>query len=283
MRWSDAAEVAIAGASRYILEAGDETWDVQVWVPDESAREGREVPALYVVDPLATFATTLTTVDVLNKLSAGVMGPTAVVGVAPTGDFMYNHPKRFRDMTPTSAAAEVHVAVATHGMGQADAFLALIVEEIAPFVERRHGLQPAGRGIGGWSLGGLLTCHALLTRHGDFDRYLAVSPSLWWDSELLVARAKELSAGSLAGKHLYMGTGELENDLDRMWPPPPPEVRAMIEGQLADADMCGSARRFAEALEVDSGARVRQEIIAGEHHVTVWGAAMTRGLIELYG
>jgi predicted alpha/beta superfamily hydrolase len=35
-------------------------------------------------------------------------------------------------------------------------------------------------GIMGYSLGGLLTCHAAWTRHADFGMAGCQSPSLWW-------------------------------------------------------------------------------------------------------
>lgn len=287
--WTDRRDYTFTGASSYELEAGGERWSVDVWVPETAIASGLEVPALYVLDPSATFATTATIVATTHLLSAGRLKPTAVVGVAPVGSFMEIFPKRYRDMTPSTSPignpeiAKVHAASATEGFGGADAFLEIVVGSIAAYVEKEHGLAVAGRGIGGWSLGGLLTCHALLTRTSDFDNYLAISPSLWWDDELLVAHAKEVGAGALDGKHIYMGTGELEDNIDKAWPPIPDELRELAELQRDGVSMAGSAQRFAEALAVQSGATIKQELVPGEHHGTIWGAGVTRGVVELYG
>jgi predicted alpha/beta superfamily hydrolase len=250
-------------------------------MPEDVAPEAA-VPALFVLDPSATFATTATTAATLAVLALGQFAPPAVVGVAPEGGFLETFGKRFRDMTPSPNAAEQYLAAASHGLGQGDSFLTLLVEEIAPYVEDRHGLTADGRGLSGWSLGGLLTCHALLTRAADFARFLAVSPSLWWDDGLLVKRSAALAASMLRGKTVYIGTGELENDVDRMWPPVDPETRELLRSSRAATEMITTAQEFGSNVAA-AGARVRQELIAGEHHATVWGAAMTRGLVELYG
>ena len=186
-------------------------------------------------------------------------------------------------MTPTVLVDPRFEAIASHGFAGADAFLTLLATEIAPTIEQRHGLSANGRGIGGWSLGGLLTCYALLTRPDDFKKFLAVSPSLWWDEQHLVKRSAEVSAGSLAGIHLYSGTGEHENDVDKMWPPIPDELKDVVRGSQLDSAMVSTANEFATNLSNGSGIHLSQEIIADEHHSTIWGAAVTRGLVELYG
>lgn len=77
--------------------------------------------------------------------------------------------------------------------GQADRFLDFLEKELIPHIDRNYRTYPH-RIIAGWSFGGLLATHALIHRPEIFDAYLAISPSLWWDEELLLAEAS-LSAG----------------------------------------------------------------------------------------
>jgi hypothetical protein len=58
----------------------------------------------------------------------------------------------------------------------------------------------------------------------------------------------------------------------------PAEAAAKIKG----INMVADAEEFAAALAKASGAAVRQETIADEHHNTIWAAGFSRGLVRLY-
>ena len=75
----------------------------------------------------------------------------------------------------------------TKSSGGADKFLQFIETELMPEVEKRYRTQPF-RVLAGHSLGGLFAVHALSTRPGLFNAYVAVSPSLWWDGQSEVNR-----------------------------------------------------------------------------------------------
>src|SRR5262249_41363878 len=145
-----------------------------------------------------------------------------------------------------------------YGTGGADRFLTLLTDEIAPAIEGRYPLDGDDRCIAGWSLGGLFACHALLRRPDFFRRGLAVSPALYWDTRVLLQRAKVVGEGTLAGRSLYIGTGEHECSAARLWPALPPEV---IE-TVGAIDMVGDAEEFARILARGSGLVVWQEAIA---------------------
>jgi tetratricopeptide (TPR) repeat protein len=74
--------------------------------------------------------------------------------------------------------------------GGADRFLKFIETELIPKIEKDYRVQPY-RVFAGHSFGGLFAIHALLTRPEIFNAYIAVSPSMHWDNQLLSRNAEE--------------------------------------------------------------------------------------------
>ncbi|OAM26890.1 MULTISPECIES: alpha/beta hydrolase [Eikenella] len=64
--------------------------------------------------------------------------------------------------------------------GGADDYLAMLEQRLLPQLEAELAIQPAWRGLAGFSLGGLLAAYAAY-RSGAFARLAAVSASLWFD------------------------------------------------------------------------------------------------------
>ena len=67
--------------------------------------------------------------------------------------------------------------------GKADRYLDFIAHEVLPWVRREFPVSPLRQDtiLAGSSLGGLVTLYAACTRSADFGRFVATSPSLWWD------------------------------------------------------------------------------------------------------
>jgi predicted alpha/beta superfamily hydrolase len=91
-----------------------------------------------------------------------------MVGIYNTGD------RRVDEYTPTRGAGEAG--------GQARFYAAMIVEELKPFIDARYRTlsNPRNTGMGGSSLGGLVTLYIGM-RHPDvFGKLAVLSPSVWW-------------------------------------------------------------------------------------------------------
>jgi predicted alpha/beta superfamily hydrolase len=233
---------------------------------------------LYLLDGLLTFATTAQIAHTTLAYAGGQLRPIAVVGVSPaTDDLRRLSAQRARDMTPTRAASPYLQVKTVYGTGGAGAMLDLIRDVIAPHVESAHPLDPADRGLAGFSLGGLFTCWALARRPEGFRRFLAVSPSLWWDDHLLLDPDRTPLADHAAGD-VHLAVGELEDAPHRSWP----VMRAETLRALSGLDMVADLAAFAGRLDGRRGLAVRSEVVPGEQHATVWPAAVTRGLVHLY-
>lgn len=75
--------------------------------------------------------------------------------------------------------------------GGAPKFRRFIAEEVQPFVDARY--RTSGEtALMGESLAGLFVVDSFLRQPGLADRYVAVSPSLWWDSGSLAKDAPAL-------------------------------------------------------------------------------------------
>ncbi len=67
----------------------------------------------------------------------------------------------------------------------APAFLNVIQQEIIPYIDAQYRTDPAMRGLGGHSLGGLFTTWAVFHAPQTFNRFWIGSPSLLWDHSVL--------------------------------------------------------------------------------------------------
>jgi len=232
-----------------------------------------------VLDPFGTLGTAVQVARITHLLSQGALPGLIVVGVGPASDALPElNQQRMLDLTPSIPdPAPVPPADAARMFGGGDAFLRLLVDVIAPYVEATHQGDPQDRTIAGWSLGGLLGAHALLSRPSDFRRYLLVSPSLWWANAELLTNVDRLRAhsGKLA---VYLAAGDREQTTARRaWP-------AGGEAGMDEAKMVDNLRTFAGSLRGLQlpALTLHDEVLAGEHHITIWPAAFSRGLLALH-
>jgi len=69
--------------------------------------------------------------------------------------------------------------------GHSAQFISFIEKELQPFIEKKYKTNDS-KTIIGQSLGGLLESEILLTKPTLFNKYIIVSPSLWWDNGSLL-------------------------------------------------------------------------------------------------
>jgi predicted alpha/beta superfamily hydrolase len=74
------------------------------------------------------------------------------------------------------------------GGGKAGHYGRMLLEELLPMIEKRYRTRPDAqhRGIGGSSLGGLVSLHLGLKHSDVFRRIAAMSPSIWWDRKTII-------------------------------------------------------------------------------------------------
>ncbi|WP_119789638.1 alpha/beta hydrolase [Flavobacterium anhuiense] len=75
--------------------------------------------------------------------------------------------------------------------GHSDPFIAFIEKELQPFIEKKYKTNDS-KTIIGQSLGGLLGTEILLKKPTLFNKYVIVSPSLWWNNGSLLDLDSEM-------------------------------------------------------------------------------------------
>lgn len=88
--------------------------------------------------------------------------------------------------------------------GNSAKFINFISDELQQVIAKKYNVTNE-KTIIGQSLGGLLATEILFKRPELFDNYIIISPSLWWDNELLL---KYDLNKSLKGKSVYIGVGK---------------------------------------------------------------------------
>lgn len=120
-----------------------------------------------------------------------------IVGIANT--------ERKRDFTFPSTVIEDKKLVP--GSGKSSNFIDFLERELQPYIDRNYR---AGKDktLIGQSLGGLLATEILLKRPQLFDKYIIISPSLWWDdASLLDAKSPVFDAKFDKQTSVYIGVG----------------------------------------------------------------------------
>ena len=103
----------------------------------------------------------------------GVVQPLIIVGLYNVGKV------RINEYTPTKAPRL--------GGGRADRYAKFLIQEVMPFIHQEYRALPDPRltGMGGSSLGGLLSLYLGLKHPQIFGRLAALSPSVWWNQRVI--------------------------------------------------------------------------------------------------
>lgn len=175
----------VAAAAPWQLEQSDvfsieradgETYRLMVaWPEGPAPAEGW--PVLWVLDGDDNFALAATTARRLARVGArSGVDAGLVVGIS-SGDIH----RRARDFTPAVPGYSIPQGTPGHGLptGGADSFLDFLERDVRPLIERRWPTASKRQTIAGHSFGGLFALYELAKR-GSFQRYAAISPSLWY-------------------------------------------------------------------------------------------------------
>lgn len=107
------------------------------------------------------------------EIRGGRVEPLIIVGIYNTGK------ARIGEYTPTK--------VPRLGGGRADRYGKFLLEEVMPFIHREYRAYGEGckTGIGGSSLGGLVSLYLGMSRSDVFGKIAALSPSVWWNQRAI--------------------------------------------------------------------------------------------------
>lgn len=183
----------------------------------------------------------------------GWVPPSIIVGIANTD--------RKRDFTFPSTRDSDRKLLPTSG--GSEKFIRFLERELQPYVEAHYKTKASWTLIGE-SLGGLLAAEILLKKPSLFNRYIIISPSLWWDDgALLRGKSAVLGAGFSRPTEVYIGVGK-----EGLTPGNPPHV------QEVDANLLADKLRAAKAKNL----KVYFDYLPDEAHATISHQAVLNAL-----
>lgn len=155
-------------------------------------------PVIYSVDGNAFFATLVETARMQQRL----VGPVVVVGVGYPTDASFDAARRYYDFTPFTPPDRLKDQLIpgqqpVSETGGNEEFVRVLEHDVKPLVEREFKIDRDRQTLVGHSLGGLFVLHVLFTHPDAFQTYVASSPSLWWDNQVILK--EEQSFLALAG------------------------------------------------------------------------------------
>lgn len=196
-----AQEPVIAFGHRIKVESKimGETRTLLVRTPPGYDQNQSRYPVVYMTDGPNNFMNTATTAQFLARNHR--TPEMIIVAIANTD--------RTRDLTPTNASVQRPDGGRHHfpTSGGADRFLDFIAGELMPHIDKHYRTEPY-KVFAGHSYGGLLVMHAFCNRTELFDAYIASSPSLWWDNQIILGQLeKMLKTKKSLPKTLFVSCG----------------------------------------------------------------------------
>ncbi|MEJ2636952.1 MAG: alpha/beta hydrolase-fold protein [Calditrichia bacterium] len=164
-------------------------------LPSSYGETSQSYPLLLILDGNDFFPFMAATVRYYGNV--GIIPEMIVAGV--------DSRDRWHDFTPTRADIPDGTPLPTSG--GAESFSRFIREELMPDVESNYRAAPF-RVLYGHSVGGLFVINSLLSQPDDFSGYIATSPSMWWDNELMTKEILQKRENNPAAeKYLFITMG----------------------------------------------------------------------------
>lgn len=132
-------------------------------------------------------------------IEAGEVEPLVIVGIYNTGD------RRMAEYTH-----EYNRKMGTGG--KADAYGDLITRELMPWIASRYRVRQDrdSTGMGGSSLGGLVTLYLGLRHARHFGKLALLSPSVWWNRKSILSHLNEHAPQIWERPRVWLDVGDCE-------------------------------------------------------------------------
>lgn len=198
--WAGPQPTPIVIGQSYPLrsEAGI-THRINIYTPPGYATGTARYPVLYLLDGgLDQDFHHISGLAQLGGTPWGPLQPLIVVGIESVD--------RRNELTPPTGDPALRTQYPT--VGGSAAFRRFLLAQVKPFVEANYRTS-ADTALMGESLAGLFTVETLLASPDSFRRYIAISPSLWWDKQALAngAAARLATLRPQAPHSLWLSLG----------------------------------------------------------------------------
>jgi predicted alpha/beta superfamily hydrolase len=240
---------------------------LRVWLPpgyDDPENMARRYPVLYLNDgqnlfePVSSFNGVEWQVDETadRLIREGSVPPIIVVGIDNASK------DRVREYMPHRSLHPVIVRA------QGNRYPDFLIKEVMAFVARNYRVAPGpeSTGLGGSSLGALISLYTAAVRPGTFGRLLLESPSLWASNRQMIRQSRTIKRWP---QRIFLATGTAEAgrpDRDQSMVDDVRELAAIFRrAGIGDAHL---------KLFIEQGA---------SHHESAWAGRFPEALTFLYG
>jgi len=240
---------------------------LRVWLPpgyDDLQNPGRRYPVLYLNDgqnlfePTTSFTGVEWQVDETadRLIREGLVPPMMIVGIDNAGK------DRFREYMPHRSLSPMMLRV------QGARYPDFLTKEVMPFVTRNYRVAsgPANTGLGGSSLGALISLYTAAVLPGFIGRLLIESPSLWASNRQMIKESRRTRRWP---ERVFLATGTAESgreDRDRSTVDDVRELSEILRRAGLDEKHL--------ALLIEDGAT---------HHESAWARRFPNALTFLFG
>jgi predicted alpha/beta superfamily hydrolase len=236
----------------------DENYIIQVALPIGYSDTQKSYPVLYVLDGDKSFGMTKEIADWL--MWSNEIKDIIVVGITYGKGTNIWWEKRARDY---SHAIDTLIGKNFKNQGGADNFLKFIRKELFYEINKNYRTIQDSSAVMGISLGGLLGTYALFTHSNMFKGYIIIAPGLFWnDKSILKIENEYFNNHKELNKLVYMAYGTL--DYPNLVVNPTNELIQTIQ-----------MRNY-------EGLKFVPQIFEGETHISVYGTALTHGLMTIF-
>nr|WP_297787954.1 alpha/beta hydrolase-fold protein [uncultured Allomuricauda sp.] len=160
---------------------------------NDSSKMDKRYPVIILLDGSTFFKTSIGVVHFMSSdRNRNHLMPESIIVAIENID-------RERDFTVTKLKTK-----RPNTMGGGRKFLEFIQKELVPFLDKNYRTTQF-RTLIGHSLGGLLALNAYMDKNSNFNSYISMDPSIWWDGEIMKNKVDSISPESLH-KKLYIAT-----------------------------------------------------------------------------
>jgi predicted alpha/beta superfamily hydrolase len=248
-------------------------------------------PVVYLIDGSLHFGITVDTMRI--QACWPETQDAVIVGIAYQTDSVQTAlAVRVHDLTPPMTREVLEsswikdMPVGPEGYGGQAAYLRMIEEEAKVLTAQHARINASDQTLIGHSLGGLTSLTVLFSNPAMFQRYVAISPSIWyanrWVLTLVDAFEEKVRSGAVNAR-LFLSTGEFE-EIDPPFPPFPkakmPMPEEVFKAMMLDCAMVTLPAQLTERLKPLCGARFDMKFVIhkDEDHRSVVPAGIAGGI-----
>ena len=254
---------------KLVSQTVQDTFFIKVSYPRDYHTQTKRYPVLYVTDAETNFGALQ---YVAQRLAKDKLIPELiVVGIAYDTDYDEFYRLRARDLRPSIPDDPDFDLGGRPDEGRAEQFADFLRAELFPRIDADFRTVKGDRAYYGHSYGGLFGVWTFMYETDLFNRYVILSPSLWW-GELWWGKPR-----TSHGYHILPNRAQTDGT-------PETEARVFVASGELEPRIDEIQQTWADAIRpgLDETVSMRDVIYENETHRTIFGRGVMDGLRFIY-